>query len=412
MAAWLVHHRGKMRAGPDEVLAAAARLRRLQRLGATPCPARSADQHESLSIGILLTPLQRSFLNAVIVAGKLALPDYVFRLPSEGRRCSLASAPALSFSIIGEGQGGAGERNPGGGYAPTLRERAFVEAVVVHCLHKLLQTEEGVVKATNDQLRGIMRARHGLEMDDRQFGRLKQKFITRPGKPAGRFELMRETAQGKRTAHGGIPSEYELTGLGWLFSREEGCGRMGPAIRRGVGGESTYGGCRRSLGPIRDRTGMSYANLDFIESEYLIDVYEMMREFAHVDIRDRNSISIWLKDHLFSLYERRLPHRQYLPQDSLSLAGAKPPGCSSAWRRRPPSWRRCPSLFKLEAPPDWGDCWLAEQHAAGWGLPTIARAVGCSYTARRLRAAGASRSGRPARRCGPATPAAHASGCW
>jgi hypothetical protein len=44
---------------------------------------------------------------------------------------------------------------------------------------------------------------------------------------------------------------------------------------------------------------MSYDNLDFIESEYLIDVYEMKREFALVDIGDRNSIGVWLKDHLF-----------------------------------------------------------------------------------------------------------------
>ena len=44
------------------------------------------------------------------------------------------------------------------------------------------------------------------------------------GQAGHAFELVRETVQGYRTAGGSAPSEYALTGLGWLFSREEGTG--------------------------------------------------------------------------------------------------------------------------------------------------------------------------------------------
>jgi hypothetical protein len=131
---------------------------------------------------------------------------------------------------------------------------------------------------------------------------------------------------------------------------------------------------------------MSYDNLDFIESEYLIDVYEMKREFALVDIGDRNSIGVWLKDHLF------LSTNDVCRIGNICLKTVyrwrHVAGLPRARRRQPPGWRRRPSL--LEAPPDWGDGWLAEQYAAGRGLRTIARAVGRSYTAvrRRLRRRG------------------------
>jgi hypothetical protein len=223
MAAWLAHHRRNMRAEPEEALRLLNACVRCALGSDALRPARSADEHESLCTGILLTPLQRSFLNAVIVAGELPSADYVFRLPSHGRRQSLLLPLPCDPLLLVRGKGGAGGKGSGRWLCANAQERAFVEAVIVHCLHKLLQTEEGVIKATNDQLRGIMRARHGLEPHPQQFARLKHTFITRPGKPAKRFELMRETAQGRRTAHGGIPSEYELTGLGWLFSREEGC---------------------------------------------------------------------------------------------------------------------------------------------------------------------------------------------
>jgi hypothetical protein len=212
-----------MRAGPEEALRLLITCVRCALRSDALRPARSADEHESLCTGILPTPLQRSFLNAVIVAGKLPSADYIFRLTSNGRRQSLLLPPPCDPLLLVRGEGGAGGKESGRRLCANAQERAFVEAVMMHCLHKLLHTKEGIIKATNDQLRGIMVARHGLEPHPQQFARLKHKFITRPGKPAARFELMRETVQGRRTAHGGIPSEYELTGLGWLFSREEGC---------------------------------------------------------------------------------------------------------------------------------------------------------------------------------------------
>jgi Helix-turn-helix domain len=138
----------------------------------------------------------------------------------------------------------------------------------------------------------------------------------------------------------------------------------------------------------RPATGAAYVSAmsDWIEREYLIDVYEMKREFANVDGMDRNSIGVWLKDH------------PYLStNDVCRVAGVslktdqrwrQAAGLPRARRRWPPGWRRRPSL--LEAPPDWGDGWLEQQYAAGWGLRTIARAVGRSYTAvrRRLRRRG------------------------
>jgi hypothetical protein len=126
--------------------------------------------------------------------------------------------------------------------------------------------------------------------------------------------------------------------------------------------------------------------LDFIESEYLIDLHEMKREFTYVDITDRNSIGIWLKDHPF------LSSNDFCRIAGVCLKSVQRmrnrAGLPRARRRQPPGWRRCPAT--LEAPPDWRDGWLEDQYAAGHSLRTIARSVGRSYTAvrRRLRPRG------------------------
>lgn len=95
-----------------------------------------------------------------------------------------------------------------------------MEAVLVHCWHIIRDTEEEIIRATNRQIRAIMLSRHGLGVDDSHFARIKRRYLTRPQKPASRFELLRETVQGRKTSHGGIPSQYALTGLGWLFDLE------------------------------------------------------------------------------------------------------------------------------------------------------------------------------------------------
>ena len=104
------------------------------------------------------------------------------------------------------------------------KERAFVEALVVHFTHKLVNCHEPVLKATRDQLRQIIEDRQGIKLDNTQFNRHKKKYITRPDKPATRFELAIQTVEGRP----GVASEYELTGLVRLLSPEAAHGR--PAV--------------------------------------------------------------------------------------------------------------------------------------------------------------------------------------
>jgi len=99
--------------------------------------------------------------------------------------------------------------------------RAFVAAWLVHCLHKLLHSREQIIKATDAQIRTIMREQFDVTMDTKSYYRLKARYITREGKPATRFELLREVVKGCRQPDErvGTPSEYALTGLGVLFEQ-------------------------------------------------------------------------------------------------------------------------------------------------------------------------------------------------
>jgi hypothetical protein len=109
-------------------------------------------------------------------------------------------------------------------------EVAFVEALVVHATHKVNLGEfapadpDGVVVMTHDQVRAIARQRRGAEWDNRQFERLKSKYVGRPndGKPAVRFELLREKRKGRKRPGGsaGIASEYIATGIRALLAMD------------------------------------------------------------------------------------------------------------------------------------------------------------------------------------------------
>ena len=101
-------------------------------------------------------------------------------------------------------------------------ERAFVEALLVQATYKIHHAREysddGVIRATHDQLGRIAGARHGgLRWAPQQIERLKRKYVTREGdgKPASRFELLREVRKGeRRRGHPkGRPSEYRPTGI-------------------------------------------------------------------------------------------------------------------------------------------------------------------------------------------------------
>ncbi len=75
---------------------------------------------------------------------------------------------------------------------------------------------------TNDAVRAIIARRHGLPAwSDSKFERIKARYIARPGdgKPATRFELLREVLKGFKRPGGpaGVPSEYLATGIGRLL---------------------------------------------------------------------------------------------------------------------------------------------------------------------------------------------------
>lgn len=109
------------------------------------------------------------------------------------------------------------------------REAAFVEAVIVLSLHEI-QTGRvargGVIRMTNRQIMDIASDRHPevTWVSDVQVEREKRKFIGRPddGKPATKSELLREICKGKRQRGQavGVPSEYQLRGLGFLLELE------------------------------------------------------------------------------------------------------------------------------------------------------------------------------------------------
>lgn len=97
-----------------------------------------------------------------------------------------------------------------------MQEHAFVEAWIIHCWHKLMHTQEQSIFATRDQVRSIISNRHGLELHNQQFERLKRKYISRDRCPASRLELVRQVTTGSP----GVPSEFELVWLGWLFTED------------------------------------------------------------------------------------------------------------------------------------------------------------------------------------------------
>jgi hypothetical protein len=92
-------------------------------------------------------------------------------------------------------------------------ERSFVIGLIVHVMHKRFNTGETVIKMTHAQLREIIQDRHPRghlwRGDNKQIGRLKRRYISQPGRPAEKFELLRDTFKGKP----GIASEYEPTGI-------------------------------------------------------------------------------------------------------------------------------------------------------------------------------------------------------
>jgi hypothetical protein len=95
----------------------------------------------------------------------------------------------------------------------------FVEALIVLAALKD-SCGESAFRMTNDQVVAVMQSRHPeAKVGVQTFERLKRRYVSRPGKPAERFELLRETFKGSRKPgqQVGVPSEYERTGLAGLL---------------------------------------------------------------------------------------------------------------------------------------------------------------------------------------------------
>ncbi len=75
--------------------------------------------------------------------------------------------------------------------------------------YKVDHLEENPPKATHRQLAELIEDKSGLKLGCVQFERLFRKYITRPGKPAERYELAIQT----KTGWPGVASEYRLTGV-------------------------------------------------------------------------------------------------------------------------------------------------------------------------------------------------------
>jgi hypothetical protein len=87
----------------------------------------------------------------------------------------------------------------------------FIEAVIVQRKINRLKAEDGL-RCTHQQLIDIIKQRQGVEIDSRQFQRVKMRFCSMPREGrsyhhASKIELLVETLKGTP----GLPSEYEIT---------------------------------------------------------------------------------------------------------------------------------------------------------------------------------------------------------
>lgn len=175
-------------------------------------PATSGVDPEAISHRIRLDARQQKLLSSrVVVTGVVgektleagAGPGRLIHLPAQPLNCKRGTQIGKSLCESDD-------------------ERAFVEALTVQASYKMFHTgeylEDGVIRATHEQLGRIAGARHGgLRWAPQQIERLKRKYVTREGdgKAASRFELLREVRKGERGRGGarGRPSEYRPTGI-------------------------------------------------------------------------------------------------------------------------------------------------------------------------------------------------------
>jgi Bifunctional DNA primase/polymerase, N-terminal len=92
-------------------------------------------------------------------------------------------------------------------------EANFVATLLVHFTGEALLSHplDDSYKATNKQLIEKMKWVHGTVIGGRELRDLKRKFISRPGKPATKLEIMVCVREGFRTGSLRVPSYYQLT---------------------------------------------------------------------------------------------------------------------------------------------------------------------------------------------------------
>jgi hypothetical protein len=97
----------------------------------------------------------------------------------------------------------------------SIRSITFVEGMVLFFYYeRIFKGIDGPIKATNSQWADIVLSRAGRKLTNAQIERYKEKFVSRPGKPASVLELVEQVD----TGHTGKPSTYVLTGIESLFA--------------------------------------------------------------------------------------------------------------------------------------------------------------------------------------------------
>ena len=107
------------------------------------------------------------------------------------------------------------------------RDRAFVRAFTAYMTYKVFQLREHPPKATLKQLAQLIEEQSGLRFVSVQLERMCLKYISRPSKPAERFELAIQTVKGRP----GVPSEFHLTGILQVMAGPD--GKHNPKARAG-----------------------------------------------------------------------------------------------------------------------------------------------------------------------------------
>ena len=217
MGDWHAHFHGQgvIRTGPDEAAQEVdacirSTIRALER--GTFRSATSTLNHETLCHQIQLDGRQRKLLASGIIDTDSQGQKTLLLGPGHGRQIPTPIQQPYCKRVT----------QIGIRLCNSDDERAFVEALVVLTTYKILHTreysDEAVIRMTHDQIRQIAsNRREGLEWGHQQVERLKCKYVTREadGKPASRFELLREVLKGerKRSHPRGRPSEYQPTGV-------------------------------------------------------------------------------------------------------------------------------------------------------------------------------------------------------